>query len=1263
MLSVSNEYLQAINADTRNMTYRVTIGGATLGKDKVTNMSFTESVSDSNGISLGTSNSASVKLTIRDAEPMDYNGLSVEPESGLTLPDGTIEWIPLGKFWVTNFDTKNDFKTLTLTCADGMYNLSDEYESELEYPTTIEAVINELVVKSGVNFIIPSSYPNVIVRRKPNKMTFRNAFGYAAGCCGKNARFNRDGALEFVWYADTGLSIEREIQYMDGMTKLGNKSLEVDFKVKGITETYTVNIVTDGNGSVTATPYSSVLEGDTVTLSVSPYTNYELATITAKTADGKEVTLTEDAKGTGYSFVQPDSNVTVTVSFRQDENGPFAISTSTDGHGLISTNTTLAEAGETVTVTLVPDNGHSLKSFVTIPASLALTKVSENTYTFVVPKSDVTIMAYFDDETAYTIERIIDYQDMNYTPGYIIITNETRGGTTYYAGDTIAVCFARAIGHEFDHYEANVTLTQIDNDDFKFIMPEHNVSITAYFVLERDEEKEGIYSFLEHPSRATPPKDKPYWAVFYKFDRNVGANARYYLVWFDSWQISGSQTIAGRTGYTLVMDGYYYCGSLNNGNGFHRWDNATWMGNGASGSTLSWGVTLSRWEDGYGIIASNNTLIRNGQVYFQKCDTSIGEEQTYWLKSYVDIRDAGAFTRYPCPDTYSTPLPGAHWLVTNDAQIYVTDEDGDYSRVHSGTGIYALYFDSVAVENVGKHFTNVDYDHYKLTFSKLTVVSLLTSNTFGSKTTIDKECYIVIGDPNYSCSALTSIGGANEHTNGLIATNYTFDSVLDFANNSVIVCDCEPATYRMRSMIGVENVEIEYSNPFIYEQAVSSVQNAIEGISYTPVKVKHRGNPALQAGDIVTVPDGDGMYHNVLIMSQTMTFGGGMNSELTCPGQTSKTSSFNAGSYTSELIDQKVSEASSQLENKLGNNNSQALSSMYKAMSATKKETDGSIALLETQIMQTADEIEFNVVKNDEVVSKINLSEEGVLIDADRVDIEQLFAKNINMSGAFTATSQAYVPPNEAVPKRIQNHLWGRETIPDAEIPLYDFTGDGKIQSLDGLRANNIMGGYITMEEGHANAQLTDVTVAINPSVANEMIKISGTDMWGQDFKTVVGARSVTVDNINATNVETVDVTADYIKADTVEGSIITSDINGDSCVDWYMLDVTAEFTPYTEDSTPRCRKVGAVVNVQGVLKPTTSFTSSSTGVAMTASGLPEGFSPKFDIVTVCQGTGMNRWALRIRSDGILYMERYGGTSYATVPDTAWLPFNVTYFV
>lgn len=432
MFSVSEKYSKAILADTRDMPYRVTLAGTIpLDQSKIPSMTLTESASGSSSISIGTANSASLKLTLKNADVVDYSDILVEPESGLVLPDGTIEWVPLGKFWVTNPSTSDDYKTVTLICADGMYHLTGSFESEITYPTTLKAFVNELNAKAGVDFVGLDSLPDVIIRRKPEKMTYREAYGYAAGCCGKNARFNREGKMEFFWYSDTGITIERTSQYLNGMTRLNDKPLNVTFEVTGNQEAYIVTCISDGNGGVTATPGQNILEGETVVLSINPFSEYELATITAITDSGVEVTLYKDAEG-GYTFIQPDSNVTVTASFRVSAEGPFNLTVRAYDGGSINYGISDHEAGnsyfnmgDTVTIFVTPHSGFAIDKLITIPANINLVEAGTTdegniVYEFTMPQSDVTINAYFKDaDTYYTIERIADPNGLPTTPGYV----------------------------------------------------------------------------------------------------------------------------------------------------------------------------------------------------------------------------------------------------------------------------------------------------------------------------------------------------------------------------------------------------------------------------------------------------------------------------------------------------------------------------------------------------------------------------------------------------------------------------------------------------------------------------------------------------------------------------------------------------------------------------------------------------------------------------------------------------------------------------
>lgn len=792
MLSVSEAYSRAIKGDVRRTLHRVSIGGVTLDQTAAPKMIFNESVSGNTGVALGTSNSASLQLTLKNPAVIDYTEMLVEPESGIELPNGTIEWLPLGKFWVTDSSTSNDYKTVNLTCADGMYLMSGKYVSALTYPALVRDVAHEIAEQACVELVDLEEWPEIYIRKKPENLTHRNAIGYVAGCCGRNAKFNRYGALELVWYKDTGITIELEQQYLDGFTRLNDQPLDVRFEIKGEEEKYKVTIVSDDNGNVVASPGTNIFEGDTVTLSVVPFYKYELALISANTPNGESVALWRNAEGDEYTFVQPDSDVTVTVTFK--------------------------EKG---------------------------------------------------------------------TVGDVIV-NPPVGGE---------------------------------------------------------------YSFLQSPSLSPAPTSKPYWAIFYKHDTDVGPNAKYYLVWFDSWSLGDKIYLSGdRRGYYLNMYGYYYCQGANNGRAQHYWDNAVWQGNGESSSSLSWRTGVGRWCDDYGLIASNISLYDGDTLIFESNEAEIGTVQTSFLVNNVDVREKGAFSLYACPDTYSTPLPGKYWMLTNRARVYKTDTDGSYETLltNSSYDPCLLFFDGCVIQDIGKYYDFHEGNYLKIIFSKLTVVSYLNYHEFytSGARTINEECYIIISDPDYSSDY--DSGGGLEYPIGLYATNLSSSY---FYNNSCMICDCvsvanEPTTFAMRRSVGA-TVTMEYTNPLITSKMVDSIAAVVQGVSYTPSKVKHRGNPALEAGDIVTVPDKNGNYHTVLIMQQTLTFGGGMNAVITCPGQTEKKTNFSSTGALTTQIKQIVQEETSYQKRESDAYNSLVVSALNRSMSSISRQVADDSAKLE----------------------------------------------------------------------------------------------------------------------------------------------------------------------------------------------------------------------------------------------------------------------------------------------------------------------------
>lgn len=91
---------------------------------------------------------------------------------------------------------------------------------------------------------------------------------------------------------------------------------------------------------------------------------------------------------------------------------------------------------------------------------------------------------------------------------------------------------------------------------------------------------------------------------------------------------------------------------------------------------------------------------------------------------------------------------------------------------------------------------------------------------------------------------------------------------------------------------GANGTNINFENPYITDEMADDIFNEINNFEYTPCQVKWRGNPAIQAGDIVQVVDKDYVPHTVLIMNQTLKIGSGCNSTIDCKGTSTTTSEF-----------------------------------------------------------------------------------------------------------------------------------------------------------------------------------------------------------------------------------------------------------------------------------------------------------------------------------------------------------------------------------
>ena len=91
---------------------------------------------------------------------------------------------------------------------------------------------------------------------------------------------------------------------------------------------------------------------------------------------------------------------------------------------------------------------------------------------------------------------------------------------------------------------------------------------------------------------------------------------------------------------------------------------------------------------------------------------------------------------------------------------------------------------------------------------------------------------------------------------------------------------------------GANGIGINFENPYITDEMADDIYNKINNFTYTPCQIKWRGNPAIQAGDMIQTFDKDSTPHTVLIMSQNIKMGGGCNATIECKGQNETTSDF-----------------------------------------------------------------------------------------------------------------------------------------------------------------------------------------------------------------------------------------------------------------------------------------------------------------------------------------------------------------------------------
>lgn len=204
MYQVSNAYREAVVAPSRIARAKVTIGEKVITDDGDLRKITYDRGDGKKLVGSITSQKAAIELIDRDGQYADISG-EVLVEIGLTLPDGTVEYVPMPPLYVDRVDTDKAAKTATVTAYDKIQNTGTIKIKELPditYPITIKAYLEAVCAlcglqHDGVDFLGSDRQ----LTEPPNfsgEETCRQVLGQIAEAALCNGQLDRDGKLSLI---------------------------------------------------------------------------------------------------------------------------------------------------------------------------------------------------------------------------------------------------------------------------------------------------------------------------------------------------------------------------------------------------------------------------------------------------------------------------------------------------------------------------------------------------------------------------------------------------------------------------------------------------------------------------------------------------------------------------------------------------------------------------------------------------------------------------------------------------------------------------------------------------------------------------------------------------------------------------------------------------------------------------------------------------------------------------------------------------------
>lgn len=146
--------------------------------------------------------------------------------------------------------------------------------------------------------------------------------------------------------------------------------------------------------------------------------------------------------------------------------GKHKITVDNSGNGTVELSASSADAGESITVTLVPDSGYVAGSAAVNGESQ---EIKDNAFTFTMPDSDVTVSVVFDKQK----------YALNYAS--VVGGSVTATADAFESGATVTLTVKPDYGYTLSSLSVDGSAVEVASDRYTFTMPDRAVDIAPVF--------------------------------------------------------------------------------------------------------------------------------------------------------------------------------------------------------------------------------------------------------------------------------------------------------------------------------------------------------------------------------------------------------------------------------------------------------------------------------------------------------------------------------------------------------------------------------------------------------------------------------------------------------------------------------------------------------------------------------------------------------------------------------------------------------------